>query len=167
MSKPTTVAAFSLGLLMMTSAAWAQKCEKSEEPTVNISIANGSLSYSSAEGEVRPTICRGNLFTISVDWTDNTVQRIRLHGFRPLLPGRKRWNVLDNTASPDLWVNRHLLLTRRCEAPCSASTIYNLPSSWRWASNEPVNVRSILMTVEMTLADDTVVSFETTWGERP
>ncbi len=156
-------------LLVLISAApgWAQKCDRYEEPTVEIDIGNSSLKYGAPETGPRPTVCRGNLFVVTVNWIDDSVERISLHGFQPLQPQSKRWVALDNTDAPDLWHERHLSLIRDCSAPCSTSKKYNLASSWSWGVNDLVNVRSIQMTIDMTLSDGRVVSFPTAWGERP
>jgi hypothetical protein len=156
-----------LSPLFLVSTGWAQKCARGEEPMVEIDIGESSLAYAATENGSRPTVCRSNLFEIKVNWMDDSVERIRLHGFRPFHPGSKQWFELDNSDAPDLWNQRHLSLIRRCEAPCTTSKKYNLASSWSWGVNDLVNVRSIQMTIDMTLADGRVASFPTAWGERP
>ena len=153
--------------LLFVSTGWAQQCARGEEPMVEINVSGSSLVYAVTETGSRPTICRGNLFEIKVNWMDDSVERIKLHSFRPLHPGSKRWVELENSDAPDLWNKRHLSLIRSCEAPCTSTKKYNLASSWSWGVNDLVNVRAIQMTIDMTLADGRVVSFPTAWGERP
>ena len=97
MKKSILRLAMGLGLIMSTAAIEAQKCQRHEETTVDIELGNNSLTYPTSEEVSGPSVCRGNAFTIRVTWTDNTVDRLRLNSFRPVLSRTKRVENMNNT----------------------------------------------------------------------
>ena len=170
MKRTVAVVIVSLCCWLVSSVGSAQRCTDSDVPmTIEIHVGRDGgtgpivYRYPNKENESAPTICRNRDFKLSVNFLDDSVKQLKLKNFMATFTGGNKCKkvvpssfTLQITVTPD----PNGAFPQPIETPT-----YRLGTTW--SPPGLVKVRMILFTVEMTLADGTVVSFDPPWGERP
>jgi len=149
------------------SGALAKGCKDEPTPTVNIKLENNTFSYPNKDDLSTPSasICRGQPFNVSVEFKDDTIEKMVLRKFRPTVTRKGKWEKLSNPA----WASKQMTFecpSPPCEGAGAITMSETLPSSWHgnWLG---VKTRIIVMTVDLYLRDGPMVTIDPPWGERP